>query len=78
MNSIPISPTDVTRIKVIISAMRKGKWELEGDEILAFAQGFAWASEMHERISLGLQQKPEEKQAPSIHVKSEPIKKGKR
>ena len=34
--------------------MKKGKWELEGEEVLAFAQAFGWAADIHERISIAL------------------------
>jgi hypothetical protein len=73
MTTIEVSATDVTRLKVILAAMKKGKWELEGEEVLAFAQGFSWAAEMHEKIKKALE--PVNKIEP---VKTEEPKKGKR
>jgi hypothetical protein len=73
MASIQVTQTDIARLKVIMSAMRKGKWELEGDEVLAFAQGFAWTSDMNDRINAALN--PVNKIDP---VKTEPVKKVKK
>ena len=58
MVTIAVAATDLTRLKVILSAMKKGKWELEGEEVLAFAQAFGWAAEVHERISIALKTEP--------------------
>jgi hypothetical protein len=80
MATIQVSATDIARLKIILSAMKKGKWELEGEEVLAFAQGFNWLAETHEKINAALQTKPpaEEK---TVEGKFEPkpiVRKGKK
>lgn len=42
--------TDLARCETVMKALKRGKYELEGDEILAFAQAFAWLSAQFERI----------------------------
>ena len=50
MKKMEILETDMARVTTLLSALKRGKWELEGDEVLAFAQVFAWASELKNRL----------------------------
>jgi len=52
--TIEVTATDLTRIKVVLSSLKRGKWELEGEEILAFAQGFGWVAELQGRVKAAL------------------------
>lgn len=45
---------DLARCETVIKALKRGKYELEGDEVLAFAQAFAWLSQAFDRISFDL------------------------
>jgi hypothetical protein len=54
MAQIPVSQLDAARLKTVLSALKRGKWELEGEEVLAFAQAFAWASDLSEAIKKAL------------------------
>ena len=56
--------TDLARLEQLLKALRRGKYELEGEEVLAFAQCFAWASTLHEAIKDSLTPKPPVVSAP--------------
>lgn len=49
-----VSKVDLARCETIIKALKRGKYELEGEEVLAFAQCFAWLGALHERIKTTL------------------------
>ena len=56
-----VTATDAARLKVLLTALKRGKYDLEGEEVLAFAQMFHWASELAVRISTALvSEKPKE------------------
>jgi len=50
MKKITITDTDKTRAMVLLTALKKGTWTLEGEEILAFAQVFHWVAELKARL----------------------------
>ncbi len=52
--TIEVAEVDLTRMKIVLTALRNGKWVLEGQEVLAFAQGFQWLTELHGRVKAGL------------------------
>ena len=77
MSTITVSDTDLKRLKVILAALKKGKWELEGEEVLAFAQAFSWAAETHDKVMASLQPKKVEP-SPGIEIPPGKIKRSKR
>lgn len=52
---------DLVRANTLMSMFRRGKYELEGEEVLAFAQGVAWLVDLTTKIKVEL-----EKPAPSV------------
>jgi hypothetical protein len=71
MAQIEVGEVDLRRLNVILTAMKKGKWELEGEEVLAFAQCFHWAAELQGKIKTALVPAP-------IVVEPEPTAKKKK
>jgi hypothetical protein len=51
---LEFTKTDLARCETVMKALKRGKYELEGDEVLAFAQAFAWLSQTFDRISTDL------------------------
>lgn len=45
-----VTKVDAAICDTVVKALKRGKYELEGDEILAFAQAFAWVAELKARI----------------------------
>lgn len=62
---IEFNKVDLARLENVIKALKRGKYELEGDEILAFAQSFAWLSSLFDKMQADIA-KPK--------VEPEPIK----
>lgn len=47
---LEFSEIDLARLDILMKALKRGKYELEGEEILAFGQAFVWVATTHERI----------------------------
>lgn len=61
MAVLQVTATDIARIKTVLSALKRGKWtELEGEEILAFAQAFGWTAQLASRLEASLKDETEE------------------
>ncbi len=54
---------DLTQVKNLIKVLKQGKWELGGEEILAFQQLFSWAIGLHIKIDNDLKIKKSELEA---------------
>ena len=50
--------TDLARLEQLLKVFRRGKYELEGEEVLAFAQCFHWAGALCETVKESLVPKP--------------------
>lgn len=50
--------TDLVRLETVLKMVRRGKYELEGEEVLAFAQAYAWGTGMMDRIKVALEAPP--------------------
>lgn len=48
------SQADLNQIQNILIALRKAKYEVQGEEILAFGQAVRWISMLHEEVSKDL------------------------
>lgn len=49
--TVEVNATDLKRLEVLMRALGpKGKWELDGDEILAFAQVRHWVVDLRDRV----------------------------
>jgi hypothetical protein len=62
--------TDLTRLETLMAVVKRGKYDLSGDEILAVAQSCSWAAQLHEKIKAQLEASPVEV------VKTKPKAKG--
>jgi len=58
MKQIEVTDVDSARVGVLMTALKRGKWELEGEEILAFAQVFSWAAELQGRLKAAKEPEP--------------------
>jgi hypothetical protein len=47
---IEFNKVDLARLETVMKALKRGKYELEGDEVLAFSQSFAWLSSLFDKI----------------------------
>lgn len=45
------SQQDLNQIQNILIALRKAKYEVQGEEILAFGQAVRWISMLHDEVS---------------------------
>lgn len=52
--TVAVTAVDQSRAKTLLATIRRGKWELEGEEILAFAQAIHWFCDLDKRIGLAL------------------------
>jgi hypothetical protein len=52
---LEFTKVDLARAETVMKALKRGKYELEGDEVLAFAQAFAWISVVFDRIKADLE-----------------------
>jgi hypothetical protein len=52
------SQQDLNQIQNILIALRKAKYEVQGDEILAFGQAVHWISSLHSEVKNSLQTLP--------------------
>jgi len=55
---IEFTKTDLARMDTVMKALKRGKYELEGEEVLAFAQAFAWVSVTFDRIKSAMEAPP--------------------
>lgn len=53
-----VTKTDLARAEVVMKALKRGKYDLEGEEVLAFAQAFHWVAELFGRIKTSLDTPP--------------------
>lgn len=47
---IEFTKGDLHKIVNVMAALKKGRYDVEGEEILAFAQSFAWLSQLADKI----------------------------
>lgn len=52
---LDFTKTDLARCDTVMKALKRGKYELEGEEVLAFAQAFAWLSFQFERMKTDIE-----------------------
>jgi hypothetical protein len=52
---IEFTKIDLARMDTILKMVRRGKYELEGEEVLAFAQAYAWAMTTMDRMKASLE-----------------------
>lgn len=52
---IEFTKGDLHKIVNVMAALKKGKYEVEGEEILAFAQSFAWLSQLADKIKVEIE-----------------------
>jgi hypothetical protein len=62
--------TDLARLETLMAVIKRGKYELSGEEILAVAQSCSWAAQLHERIKAELVA-PEPAVKPKAKVRGE-------
>ncbi|TXH10648.1 MAG: hypothetical protein E6R04_04765 [Spirochaetes bacterium] len=60
---LEVTKTDLVRCETVLKALRRGKYELEGEEVLAFAQAFGWLADHAEKIKAALAAPAPETQA---------------
>jgi hypothetical protein len=68
MEMLEFTKTDLARCETVIKALKRGKYELEGDEVLAFAQAFSWLSNTFDRIHADIN-------TPKVAEETKPVKK---
>lgn len=73
---LEFSKLDLARLETVMKALKRGKYELEGDEVLAFAQAFAYLSSLYEKIKTDNENTLRNHIATPIEVK--PTKKAKK
>lgn len=54
------SQQDLNQVRNIIVALKKAKYEVQGEEILAFGQAVRWISMLHDEIYAFLKPNPAE------------------
>jgi hypothetical protein len=64
--------TDLARLEQLLKALRRGKYDLEGEEVLAFAQCFHWAGALFDAMKESLAPKPPVVTAPPPADKPQP------
>ncbi len=57
--------TDLARLETVMKILKRGKYDLEGEEVLAFAQAFHWVSATFDRIKEHLMTPPAPPPAPA-------------
>jgi len=55
---LEFTKTDLARCDTVMKALKRGKYELEGEEVLAFAQAFAWLSAHYELMKNDIEAPP--------------------
>jgi hypothetical protein len=53
-----VTKTDLARLETVMKILKRGKYELEGEEVLAFAQAFHWVSATFDKITQHLATPP--------------------
>jgi hypothetical protein len=56
-----VTKTDLARLETVMKILKRGKYELEGEEVLAFAQAFHWVSATFDKIAQHLASAPGDK-----------------
>lgn len=73
------SQQDLNQIQNILIALRKAKYEVQGEEILAFGQAVRWISMLHDEVKVSLQSSKTEVIAKMTSPPAPaPVKKGKK
>lgn len=74
------SQQDLNQIQNILIALRKAKYEVQGDEILAFGQAVRWISMLHDEVKNELNKLPSKTElvAKATSVPQVPEKKNKK
>lgn len=52
---IEFTKPDLNKLITVMAALKRGKYELEGEEVLAFAQSFAWLSQLSDKVKADLE-----------------------
>lgn len=55
---IEFTKGDLNKLVTAMAIFKRGKYDLEGEEILAAAQSFAWLSQLAEKIKTNLEAQP--------------------
>lgn len=67
--------TDLARLETVMKILKRGKYELEGEEVLAFAQAFHWVSATFDKIREHLTTPPPVVKPAPLEPKKEKVKK---
>lgn len=52
---IEFTKADLNKVINVMAALKRGKYEVDGEEVLAFAQSFAWLSQLADKIKTQLE-----------------------
>lgn len=52
--NVQVSKVDLHRLENVARALKRGKYDLDGEEVLAFAQAMSWVGEMIGRVDKAL------------------------
>lgn len=52
---IEFTKPDLNKLITVMAALKRGKFELEGEEVLAMAQSFAWLSQLADKIKADIE-----------------------
>lgn len=53
---IEVTKGDLHKVINVMAALKRGKYEVDGEEVLALAQSFAWLSQFADKIKADLEQ----------------------
>lgn len=53
-----VTKTDLARADTILRCIRRGQYDLEGEEVLAFAQAYSWMADLLGRMKASLEMPP--------------------
>lgn len=52
---IEFTKGDLHKVINVMAALKKGRYDVDGEEILAFAQSFAWISQLADKIKADIE-----------------------
>lgn len=53
-----VNKTDLTRCQTALAALKRGKYELDGVELMAVAQAITWLSTLHDKMKTEIETPP--------------------
>lgn len=71
---LEFTKTDLARCDTVLKALKRGKYELEGEEVLAFAQSFGWLATLFERMKADIETPIKEPEVGTDPSKSRPLR----